>query len=1396
MSSTLKTHQNLTGYGPKTLPLVKSVKTMEDKQGPPYLNDTNWISWQAAITGSFYLKNLDCHLEEPVAESELKKLTTETEEAFNARKKLALRGANMARAVMRMYMSEKYQQLTEHCTTAYETFKLLKGHFVASAKNKIAINIEKLALLSKDPPPVEELALKIRSYAANIGDVRVNTDQFMVAYFCALIPSELSDLRVSMQSSETSKLSMSDATELVKNELDRKKQKSTVAAQFKFQKRNEKTTKYERSDKSEKDVLICTYCAKTRHTAENCFFKKRAEKLNNERKVKMSAIRMSSCAISSQTERENFYLDSGAETHSVNNANGFDILQESHNIKLESAHGQEIEVSGVGVYGIRAGTGVTFKLRDCVYAPSLIANFLSAGRLNDHGMDILLSRDGTCRVFDDDGVVATGVKRNGMYLLDMRSRSCESLRTATIQKKKRTAMEWHRTLGHMNFRDLLRLSDKLKIDETTEIPDCKCCLLAKMAKKPYKKDKNRPKIESTEPLERIHTDLSGIIRTPAVGGFKYFLTFIDDYTRYVTVYLLKSKEEVFEKFTEFKNLVENQFGKKIKKIRSDNGTEYTNHRFQQLLKDSGILMEPTHVDSPQENGVAERMNRTIGNGVRSVLIDSNMPSRPFAVRHVVQLRNASPNSSLDFKIPFELWNRKVFDYGRVQRFGCTAVAKKIEITGKIADKGCECKLLCLSTDRSGYTLLRKSDNNVFDSRDVVFLCEEDPVVQKDEEALSNLFEMDNPNDEFPPNNAENCSNQFENAAAFNTEPDSAFAMGTTTTETVQAIDTECACPDDPAATEEATTPQITETTALPQTVENNVGFSTNDQPVNTFQAGEERLFTARQLQEFMDENPGATLRRLVGGSTKVKTGRPGCPANAYRYKINYINPNKEVTDALSGSESSNWKKALDEEYAALIKNETWILVQRPKDAKLIKTRWILTKKQEGESTRYKARLVAKGYNQQHGIDFDETYAPVLRSSSIKVLLSHALNNHLEIHHVDVKNAYLNAPLNEVVYVEQPFGYEGENRNLVCRLSKAMYGLKQAARCWNDFLTKLLKKLGLKQFVSEKCIYASKGNELIVGAYVDDLLVISHSKHIVENFKRRLAELIKITDKGPLTRFLGMDVIRTNETIKLSQKSHVDDLLIANELFDANGVKTPISTGTVFERMQNDLSCINPKAYQRLVGSLMYIAGCTRPDILYAANRLGQYMSDPLEKHMTAAKRVLRYLKQTRTAGLQFKPNNDNELVIFADADFANDETCRSVSGVTVFYGGNLIEWSSNRQQLVALSTCEAELNAIKDGCTNAIYYRELIGELMDQEMDSAITVYNDNLPTNDIIENGGKHSRTKHYKIRINFVQDLVRENVIDVKHMNTEEMIADVFTKPLPESQHVYLLTKAGMFF
>ena len=666
-----------------------------------------------------------------------------------------------------------------------------------------------------------------------------------------------------------------------------------------------------------------------------------------------------------------------------------------------------------------------------------------------------------------------------------------------------------------------------------------------------------------------------------------------------------------------------------------------------------------------------------------------------------------------------------------------------------------------------------SDGRIVESGDVSFLSEQTPDTQTNEQLRDSddfdfIIEDELDVDATPPSENESTSSQTDEE---DPEGEHVDQQQTLTADT-NAPATECQA----------------------ETVSNN---DTNiEQPTTRESTSEVVQMTRQQMQQFMLQNPNASVRALGGRPVADRQGQPGRPQMRYRYHIAYLAPNKIVDDALSGPESKEWRKAMDEEYDALIRNGTWILAEAPTNTKAIKTRWVLTKKNEANGMRYKARLVVRAFAQPEETIVGGTYAPVIRASSIKMLLSYALKNQLKIHHVDVKSAYLNAPLDEEVYIEQPYRYENGKRNLVCKLQKAMYGLKQAARCWNNTLTKILKDLGLAQFQSEECIYASKGNNLIVGAYVDDLLIISDSDDVIANFKKRLIEKVLVTDNGELTKFVGIDVKRSENEISLSQRELISELIEKENLQDSNGVHTPMATGTILEVEEPDTPYHDIKSYQSIVGSLMYIAGSTRPDIQFVANQLGKFMSNPMDKHMKAAKRVVRYLKRTLDTELVFKKNDSNEIVVYADADFGGDGESLSTSGVAVFYSENLIGWSSVKQKMVALSTCKAEINAILEGATEVAYYRDLLSELQLRDIDHPSTIFNDNQPASEVLKFGGKQARSRHYKRRINFVKKLIENKEIDVDYVPTTEMLADSFTKLLPENQFVYLMSKCGLKF
>ena len=608
-------------------------------------------------------------------------------------------------------------------------------------------------------------------------------------------------------------------------------------------------------------------------------------------------------------------------------------------------------------------------------------------------------------------------------------------------------MKWHRALGHVNFNDLFRLSEQLSLKKVSTELECETCLLGKSVRLPFDKcAKDRTK----SPLELIHSDLSGTIRTPNQHHFAYFLTFTDDYSRYTQLYLLRSKEEVFERFKEFKNVVENKFNAKIKSFRSDNGTEYINTRFNEAFKEWGIERENTQVDTPQQNGVSEQLNRTIKEGARTLLSDAKLPTRywPQAVKFFVYVKNRRPHAKLNFKTPFELWNGSEPAFKHIKPFGTHGVArdKNAATNPTFEETGIPCRLLCISITKKGYILLNTRTGELFESRDVRFLNHSpdgDEGVRAEEDLDYDMLFADDPQSiEFQKTTRPRRSADSEDESNHHHDDHQNIHA--------QNVNTE---------------QNSTQNSSLPTTVQQIQPKPNPCEHVDQQQVSQRNLqlhyFTQRQLEEYMHQNSDATVRALPGAPLTIPNPS-GRPSRAKRYQVCYVNPIQEVKSALNGPEGVEWSKAMDEEFQSLIDNQTWILTAAPPQAKIIKTKRILKKKTEDDgSTRYKARLVAMGHTQKFGIDYHETRSPVIRHSSIRILLAHAAQHQIHIHHVDVKTAYLNGELSEELYIEQPFNYVKQgHEHLVCRLKRSIYGLKQAALCWNRKLDAILNQLHL------------------------------------------------------------------------------------------------------------------------------------------------------------------------------------------------------------------------------------------------------------------------------------------------------------------------------------------------
>jgi len=473
------------------------------------------------------------------------------------------------------------------------------------------------------------------------------------------------------------------------------------------------------------------------------------------------------------------------------------------------------------------------------------------------------------------------------------------------------------------------------------------------------------------------------------------------------------------------------------------------------------------------------------------------------------------------------------------------------------------------------------------------------------------------------------------------------------------------------------------------------------------------------------------------------------------------------------------------EYDALIANNTWTLVPRPPGVNLVTGKWIFRHKlhTDGSLDRYKARWVLRGFTQRPGIDYDETFSPVVKPATIRVVLSMALSQDWPIHQLDVKNAFLHGTLTETVYCIQPAGFVDSSRpEFVCRLNKSLYGLKQAPRAWHNRFASHILSLGFVEAKSDTSLFIFRRGSAtaLLLLYVDDIVLTASSDSLLRQIIGALQHEFAMTDMGPLHHFLGISVTRSTGGLFLSQRQYSQDILERAGMSECKPCSTPVD---VHSKLSADGPPVtDPTQYRSLAGALQYLT-FTRPDIAFAVQQVCLFMHDPREPHLAALKRILRYLRGTLSLGLTMRRSSPTELVVYTDADWAGcPDTRRSTSGYAVFLGDNLVSWSSKRQHIVSRSSVEAEYRAVAHGVAEATWLRQLLVEL-HCPLRRATLVYCDNVSAVYLSSNPVQHQRTKHVEIDIHFVREKVALGHARVLHVPTTSQYADVFTKGLPTS-------------
>lgn len=996
-----------------------------------------------------------------------------------------------------------------------------------------------------------------------------------------------------------------------------------------------------------------------------------------------------------------FVIDSGASCHLVKSCfeeHFFDKIETHKKIGV-AKEGECIVSSASGKLSVVAESGCEITLKNVLLCKHLTRNLLSVKCMEETGLKVIFENKKVSVLKGRDRLFGATLVGN-LYIAKF-----HIVPGSLVNLVKTDEDLIHRRMGHSS-----------RYPTTTL---CETCIYGKQARAPYLKSIPEEK-KATRILDCVASDVCGPFDPPTFDGFKYFITFIDCYSHFTMCYLLRRKSEAFDAYREYRSYVFNRFGRDIVRLRVDNGGEYVSHDFKSFCRSKGTQIEYTVPRNPSQNGIAERMNRTITEMSRCLLFDSNLDKKFWgeAVRSSVYIINRLPTNALrDKRTPAELWFGVPPDLDKIKCFGSAAYThvSKEDRRGKLDQRSRRC--LMMGYAPNGYRLWDPTSGKIILARSVIFdeTSGRVPVFRGDI-SKKQLNEVDEDKEEE-------------------------------------------VCPEEePKSTDEEE----------PKTDANEDEFKTG-------------------TKENTDGNR-RTSKRTIRAPQNLED------YELYECLLSEIPVN--FNEAVKSPDGDNWMAAMKEELAAMKRHHAWDLVERPKGKSVVKCRWVYSIKnsESGVPVKYKARLVAKGFTQKQGIDYKETFSPVVSKSSLRLLFALAAKLNLSVHHLDINTAFLNGDLSEVIFMEQPEGFiDVNNKNKVCLLKKAIYGLKQSSRVWNQKIEKELLSINFLKSKFEPCIFfkITENGYTFIAVHVDDFLIFTSDVSELNNLKKFLNSKFSVKDLGKARYCLGLNISVDKDKIKINQKPFIVELLKKFNMWDSKPVKTPMESKVVCDSVDNDY--VDPDVpYQSLIGSLMYLAVNSRPDIAYVTSYLSQFNTCYKRAHWNAAKRVLRYLKGTLDLGLTYF-DNGNSLTGYTDADWANDHVDRkSYSGFIFKLCNGPVAWEAKKQPCVSLSSTEAEYVSITCAAKEAVFLKGLLNELI--KVNVAIPIYNDNQSAQRLVYNPVFHNRTKHIDTKFHFIRELVSKGEVVVKYLSTDQMYADMFTKPLPVAKFTFCRDGVGL--
>ena len=1149
-------------------------------------------------------------------------------------------------------------------------------------------------------------------------------------------------------------------------------------------------------------------------------------------------------------------LDSGASAHFTNSMNDFIEYKpaDKNNRQAVRTAAHTIWVEGQGTVLLRHylnGDLVTTRINPVLYIPQMNTRLLSMGEFLQQGLRLKGDSHRITLTHKNKPFVHFKPLMLGqtLFWLDALTTTVEARFMETIYKVDYDLM--HRRLGHPSKEVLRHAKDHTKgFPEGMTIPTephvCPGCAQGKMPAASHSPSMTR----ATEAFKRIHSDLKSFPET-SYHKYKYFIVFLDDYTSFAWIQLLRDKASAIGALKQWLALIKNQYNTTIKEWMSDAGGEYKSDAFIKILKDTGITILQSAPHTPQQNGRAERFMRTVMDKAQAMRLEACLPQSwwEFAVLHATHCYNRTPVSRLQWQTPFALLNNEIPDISHLRVFGCGAYVHIPESRrkNKLSPKS---ELMIYLGRQAGMKadVFMRTPNTLFYSDKALFdeLLLPKCSTERSYGKVRGTTQLDEPPSIQPPHDLfdDPTPGDLDNIPPKQPKGRSAPSPDTDDEAADKAPTEQQAPPSDPdpvpkpkpkgksrqtAPTEAPrrsarqrkvpTLPDNVYGDKPPSEVVRDIGRFSNWRKQTENRPGSSRIDTSKdqsvpgdlpeqaadppiaqseQSHDSEDDVEEQMLIRLAkeGGvkfldillAKAVIPNDLGSPDNSNIREWTYRDILKMPADT-----QQEWKLACREELESLRRRNVYELVDPPKGRKVIKNRWVFDLKTDG---RKKARLVAKGFSQVEGIDYDEIFSPVVRFETVRMMIALAALKDWHISGLDVKTAFLYGELDEELYMEQPEGFKDpKKKHKVMRLKKAIYGLKQAALAWWRALDKSMATLNCTRLVSDSGLFVNKEKTIVIIVYVDDVLFLGANKKDISSLKQRFMKIWECRDLGDTQEFLRMRIIKSNGCIKIDQVDYLHKVLQRFNLLNAKTPPTPLPEG--YQPKPNSATA-DPELrskFQQVIGSLLYIMIGTRPDIAYAVTKLSQFAANPSRDHLDRALYICRYLLGTSQYALVYDGKSNGGLAGFADSDWASDPiTRKSTTGFLVKLANGVFCWNSRAQKSIALSSTEAEYMSLSDASRQLVWIRSLFNELGINL--SPIPLCGDNQGSIFLASNPVQEKRIKHIDLRYHYIREVIQEKKIELFFLEGSENPADLFTKNLGRIKFAKFREQLGLEF